>query len=294
MRRFQTLGLLAVVGIALGILRGDNSEQVIVRLPFDAHGKKGGHGGSTQILWNGGPVLTGAVPIYVIYYGTGFPATSQSIVNAFLAGLSGTVQYDVNQTYCESQTTDCAVGSPPPPAVSGALDYPPDLSHVFRDPGSQGTRIDSTRITKILQNAIGPAPGQLPPNDGAVYVLITAPDVTVSSFCTSFCAYHTLSTSIVSGSTIHYALAPELGSKCTVCDGNFAVYHEADTPNDDPGADEVVDSLMHEISETVTDPNLNAWFTSSGAENGDLCNYNYASPSLTTTTVEGNTVHYNA
>jgi hypothetical protein len=25
----------------------------------------------------------------------------------------------------------------------------------------------------------------------------------------------------------------------------------------------------------VTDPDLNAWYTSSGAENADLCNYNY-------------------
>jgi len=291
MRHFQTLGLLAVVTIALGILRGDNSEQVIFKLPFDAHGKKGGS--STQILWHGGSVLTGTVPIYVIYYGTGFPPTTQNIVNAFLEGLGGTAQYDVNQTYCELQTTNCATDSPST-AVSGALSYPLDLSHVFYDGGSQGTHIDSNRIAGVLQNAIASTPGHLPPDDGAVYVLITAPDVTVSSFCTSFCAYHTLSTSIVSGYTIHYALAPEPGSKCTKCDGNFAVYHDADTPNDDPGADEVVDSLVHEISETVTDPNLNAWFTSSGAENGDLCNYNYASPSLTTKVVEGNTVHYNA
>jgi hypothetical protein len=37
----------------------------------------------------------------------------------------------------------------------------------------------------------------------------------------------------------------------------------------------MVDSIMHELSETVTDPDLNAWYTSNGAENGDLCNYKY-------------------
>lgn len=50
MRRFQTLGLLAVVSIALGVLRGDNSERVSVKLPFDAHQEKARHGGGgTQI-----------------------------------------------------------------------------------------------------------------------------------------------------------------------------------------------------------------------------------------------------
>jgi hypothetical protein len=37
----------------------------------------------------------------------------------------------------------------------------------------------------------------------------------------------------------------------------------------------MVDSIMHELSETVSDPDLNAWYTSNGSENGDLCNYNY-------------------
>ena len=41
------------------------------------------------------------------------------------------------------------------------------------------------------------------------------------------------------------------------------------------GADEMVDSIMHELSETVSDPDLNAWYTSNGSENGDLCDYNY-------------------
>ena len=89
----------------------------------------------------------------------------------------------------------------------------------------------------------------------------------MSGFCTRYCAYHTKSTTIVSGHTIHYALAPEPNSKCTVCDGNFAL-GESKTPNGDPGADEIVDSLMHEMSETVTDPDISAWYTSSGAENG--------------------------
>ena len=121
---------------------------------------------------------------------------------------------------------------------------------------------------------------------------MTAPGIGVSGFCSSFCAYHTKTT--VSGITIHYALVPEPNAKCTACDGNFAVYGDKTTPNGDPGADEMVDSLMHEISETVTDPDINAWLTSNGEEAADLCNYNYASSYLATTTApDGSMVHYN-
>jgi hypothetical protein len=155
--------------------------------------------------------------------------------------------------------------------VSGALSYDP--SHIYFDSGSQGNTLHSGDVPKIVESALT-SPDHLPTDDGAIYLLITAPTTSVSGFCTKYCAYHTASTTIVSGHTIHYALAPEPNSKCTACDGNFAM-GESKTPNGDPGADEIVDSLMHEISETVTDPDLSAWYTSGGAENGDLCNYVY-------------------
>jgi hypothetical protein len=148
------------------------------------------------------------------------------------------------------------------------------VGQVFYDSGSQGTNINSNTVPKIIQNALT-APSALPISGQAIYIVIPAPAIKVSGFCTSYCAFHTKSTAIVSGTTIHYAFAPEPNSKCTSCDGNFATFGESATPNGDPGADEVVDSLMHEISETVTDPDINAWYTSNGQENGDLCNFTY-------------------
>jgi hypothetical protein len=273
MRRFQTVGLLAVVSIALGVLRGDNSEQVSVKLPFGSHGGKGGHGGNTTIQYHGGPVLLNTVNIYVIYYGN-VDDTPKSIINGFFRHLGNSPQYDVNQTYYNAQMIH----------ISGALSF----FTPYHDDYSQGVgaTLGSTSIPKIIKAAID-AQGLPPADPNGVYFVITSPDQKVSGFCSSFCAYHTHTT--INGIDIKYALVPDPGQACTGCDGNVAVFHENTTPNGDRGADEVTDSAFHELSETVTDPDLNAWYTSNGAENGDLCNFNYG----TTKTLADGT-HYNA
>jgi Phosphate-induced protein 1 conserved region len=104
-------------------------------------------------------------------------------------------------------------------------------------------------------------------------VLITSPDVSVPKG--SYCGYHTHSTSIVAGTDIKYAFIPDPGPVHYDCSGNVAVYGDTTSPNGDIGMDSVADTLIHEVSETVTDPDLNAWFTKSGEEDGDLCNFVY-------------------
>jgi hypothetical protein len=262
-KHFQTAGLLCAVTVALGTLQGDASEQMSVKLPFGSHGQKGGAGGNTTIKWHGGPVLKGTVPVYVIYYGTFTTTTTETIVTNFFTDLStGSPQYDVNRTYGDS------VGF-----VQGTL-FPPMIA---LDDYSQGKSLGSSSIPKIIQTAIanGPGNGGLPADAAGVYFVVTAPDVKVSGFCTSFCAYHTRTT--IGITDIKYALIPDPGQACTGCDGNVAVFHQNITPNGDMAADEMTDSIFHELSEAVTDPDLNAWYTSNGSENGDLCNYVYKS-----------------
>jgi len=57
----------AIAVIALSLLAGQNMERIVVKKPFGQH--KTGGGGNDQILYHGGKILTGKVPIYVIYYG---------------------------------------------------------------------------------------------------------------------------------------------------------------------------------------------------------------------------------
>jgi hypothetical protein len=272
--------LVAASALTIGVIAQSNEESVVVKKPYDQSLNKGNpHGTGPTILYHGGPVLLSTVPLYVIYYGM-VPGGTQTIINTFLTDLNGSTPFAVNKTYTQGSGA----------AVSGSLGFPT----IHLDSGaSQGTSLGSNTVAAIIQHAFA---NGLKPDSSGVYFVITAPDVSVSGFCKSFCAYHTKSTTIAPGYTIHYALVPDPGQSCTGCDGNAAVYHQTATPNGDPGADEMTDSIMHELSETATDPDLNAWFTKNGEENGDLCNYFYGtSPLYTVNGATANTLlngHY--
>jgi len=59
-----------------------------------------------------------------------------------------------------------------------------------------------------------------------------------------------------------YAVAPDPPpSLYSGCSGNVANYGDTTSPNGDIGMDAVADDLIHELSETTTDPDLSAWYT---------------------------------
>lgn len=47
------------------------------------------------------------------------------------------------------------------------------------------------------------------------------------------------------------------------------------SPNGNPQGDATTSIVSHEVTESITDPLLDAWFTAEGNEIGDLCAYNY-------------------
>lgn len=88
-----------------------------------------------------------------------------------------------------------------------------------------------------------------------------------SSACayTAYCAYH----GVISGSTpIIYANIP-YGNP------NVCQIPGTPSPNGDPVADTAATAVSHELTEAITDPLLNAWYTAQGEEIGDLCAYQY-------------------
>jgi hypothetical protein len=86
---------------------------------------------------------------------------------------------------------------------------------------------------------------------------------------TQYCAYH----GAIPGSLpIIYANMPY---------GDPAACQTSGTPSPsgDAAADTAITAASHELTEAITDPLLNAWFTAGGLEIGDLCAYKYGSNS---------------
>jgi hypothetical protein len=205
--------------------------------------------------------------LYVIYYGS-FTSLQTDIIDTFLENVGGSGAYGVNTTYYDvvnNQQTN----------ISNVLSYR-RASDSYYDSYSLGKSVKGRSVETEIQNVL--AAGHLPTDDNGIYILVTSPDVGVTS---GFCGYHNYSTSIAPGHTIKYAFSPDpSGSALAGCSGNVATFGDTTSPNGDIGADSVTDTLIHEISETVTDPQISAWYTKGGAEVGDLCNFIYGTTFL--------------
>lgn len=230
------------------------------------------------ILYHGGPVMVAAKELYVIYYGS-FTATQHTILDTFLENLGGSGAFNVNSEYTNGNGQ----------AVMNVLNYSPSADS-FDDNYSLGKSLSGSFDTTIVHNTI--AGGNLPSDVNGIYILTISPDVSLPK--SVWCAYHWHSTSIVTGEDIKYAVAPDPPqSLYSGCSGNVANYGDTTSPNGDIGMDAVTDDLMHELSETATDPDGSAWFTKNGAENADLCNFVYGQTFLATNGSHANHVFGN-
>jgi PKD repeat protein len=131
----------------------------------------------------------------------------------------------------------------------------------------------------------------LPKGAGTEYFLFTPNGVgscfdSTSTQCayTGYCGYHGFIGTGGSSTEILYANMP-WAYNINGCDVNLAFgagYANADA------IDPVVGIWSHEASETMTDPNLNAWYQTSGTdagfEDGDKCAYIYGSGGYGSTT----------
>jgi hypothetical protein len=110
--------------------------------------------------------------------------------------------------------------------------------------------------------------GALPYDTNAVYFVLTSADVTASSgFCTQYCGWHTYGT--INGFNIKYSFVGNPDRCPSACEA------QTTGPNGNAGADGMASIIAHELEEAVSDPNLNAWYDSRGAENADKCAWTF-------------------
>lgn len=215
------------------------------------------------INYHNGPVMKGnPVHTYIIWYGnwagTGSnTAATQSLIQTFLGTIGGSALELVNTTYGDTTGN-----------VSGNVSFNGSTSV------SSSTNLSDSGVLSQVTNAINS--GRLPSDSNAVYFVLTSSNINeTSGFCTQYCGWHTHAT--INGVDIKYSFvgnSDRCPSGCEI---------QSTGPNSPAsgvgGADGMANVISHELEEAISDPDLNAWFDSSGQENADKCNFNFGATS---------------
>jgi len=208
-----------------------------------------------KILYHNGTILWNVPTIYIVYYGSFATSTNDiAVINNFASLIGGTGQYNVNSTYYNKSKN----------YIKNQLSFNA-ATNTYQDNYSLGKNIGNNGIETIVSNAITKA--NWPVSTNAVYFVFTSPDITSSEFAGA-CGWHA-NGKLVKGVNIAYSWVGEIAG----CNGNEAIFHETNSPNNSLALDAALDTYMHELSEAATDPTSGGWYTKGGSENGDLCNY---------------------
>lgn len=254
-------------------------------LPLEREGAVGATGplgatvptGFPPLEWNGGPVMTSqkAFAIFWAPSGFSFPSGYEAAITKYLenvatdSGLSTNV-YSVSAQYVGSNghatyadTFGGSVVDEDAYPSSGTCPAYKGLG------GAEYTACVSDAKMKAEVASVVASEGW-PSGLGAEYYVVLPPHVgscfgttsTSGCFDKEFCAYH----SFVPSPKLIYAnisYSPEDVLGCGV--GQYPNGHA------NGNADDTFSSLSHEANESITDPELNAWFDEKGFENGDEC-----------------------
>ena len=234
-------------------------------------GKPGGSGGSTGILYHGGPVWQSGTKVAAVYWsattifnggptpGTiGSGAQDGSLVGYFMRNLGGSSYFNINSTYTDGSGK----------AIVNAVSYTEFWANNTNAPTGTAN-VSDAQMLAMLEFAFNN--GRLTYDGSTVYAIFTSGAVNLGGgFGTQYCAYHYHGNVTVNGvvRNVLYAAMPYNAAYPSSCTAGTA-------PNGDFGADAEVNTLAHEIEETTTDLMGNAWFDTRGYENADKCAWNW-------------------
>ena len=204
-----------------------------------------GHGsGTPNLIDHRGPVLS-APHVYAIYWGSFSPSDLQAGLADFFGSFGGTSYSNILTQYLHFA----------PKPTSSYLELGTDATS---SPPSHGPS-----VATIANEACKFIGGGTPDSKG-VYFVIT------SNFPkgANFCAWHSLGT--CNGASIPVVYLPNLTGVSGCAIGGVGNGYSV-------GTQSMANVAAHELSEVITDPQLNAWYDSGGQEVGDKCAWQFQS-----------------
>lgn len=208
--------------------------------------------GAQGIPYNNGPVMHGTTNVYYIWYGSWSGNTAQTILNDFIHNFGGSAYYNINTSYYDTTGEH----------VTNAV----RLAGTTTDSYSHGTALSDADVQDIVADVL--TASKLPTDSNGVYFVLSSADVDeTSGFCTAYCGWHTFAT--LNGKNIKYAFVGNSARCLNACAA------QSTSPNGNAGADGMVSVVAHELEETTSDPNLNAWHGAGNSENADKCAWTF-------------------
>jgi hypothetical protein len=286
------------VGVTMALLPGTaiaqappelnlgNADNGIHILPTVSKATPVGQAGGVLLYHAGGSVMTGAISTYAIFWvpvpaklqnggATSMSAHYQAVQKAMLADYPGHGIDNNNTQYYQTIGGLTTYIQNSGHFAGFHVDTNPYPASGCTDTATPGNCITDAQIQTEIENvmtAVGWKGGL-----NKMFLLYTSsgegscfdPSSTVCAY-TYYCAYHG-----------HFSIGttPVIYGNEPYGDLTNCQIAGTPSPNGDPLADAVASTASHELTEAITDPLLNAWYTSSGAEIGDLCSYLYGTNS---------------
>jgi hypothetical protein len=224
---------------------------------------------SNGINYHNGPVMLGNVNVYLIWYGNWDGNNTVDILTDEAKTIGKTPWYNINTTYWNKTNQ----------RPSNLVTYVKSTTDNY----SRGTSLSDSAIGGIVGDAINS--GRLPKDANGVYFVLSSQDVEeTSGFCSDYCGWHT--SGALGKLDVKYAFVGSADRCLNVCSRQ-----RFRSPNDNPSADGMASVFAHELSEAVTDPDLNAWYDSRGEENADKCAWTFGTM-FTAANGSGANVHW--
>lgn len=284
-------GLLALGGSAwaqgesqLMVTDGEHKAHIFPSVDLAAKLSRYSPSDNGPLLYHGGPVMTNATTFYGIYWipahlqngqSTQLSSHYQGVESGLLSTYGGHGIGNNNTQYY--QTVSGLTTYVQNKAYLGGtyVDTNPYPASGCTDVDTPGNCITDAQLQAEIQRVM--ALKGWTGGFGKMFLLFTSSgegscfDANPADGCayTDYCAYH----SFISGSTpIIYGNEPW-------GDTNYCQEPGTPSPNSDHAADTAATAASHEMSEAITDPELDAWYTAQGNEIGDLCAYMYGTNS---------------
>jgi phosphate-induced protein 1 len=259
--------------VSLGLFANVASAQFIgITKPFDPANQQLAPIGEAIVTgngieYNGGPVMLGPHNVYFIWYGNFSGNIALTMLPDLINGFGGSRYFNTNTTYGD--------------ATGNIANTVTMAGSFFDGVYSQGKALTDTTFPNVISAPLNN--GKLPVDPNGIYFVLTSPDVTLTfppvagkpqGFCTAFCGFHTSGTF---GTTdIKVAFVGDPSTQCPSGHTGGTCSAQALSPNGDEGADAMANVMAHELNETITDPDGNAWFhLNTAGEVGDLCNFTF-------------------